>query len=68
VLLILAVPERAVMDIMGWSSSSMAKRYQHITAQIRKDIAKRVGGLLWDAAEGDRQDGDDGEAGALVPA
>jgi len=68
VLLILAVPERAVMDIMGWSSSSMAKRYQHITAQIRKDIAKRVGGLLWDLAEGDRQDGDDGEAGALVPA
>jgi hypothetical protein len=40
------VPERAVMDIMGWSSSSMAKRYQHLTAQIRKDIAKRVGGLL----------------------
>ncbi|WP_344220640.1 tyrosine-type recombinase/integrase [Kribbella sancticallisti] len=35
VLLMLAVPERAVMDLMGWPASSMVKRYQHITAQIR---------------------------------
>jgi integrase len=50
VLLLLGVPERAVMDLMGWSSSSMVKRYQHITQQIRMDIAVRVGGLLWEAA------------------
>jgi integrase len=30
----------------------MAKRYQHVTDQVRQDIGKRVGGLLWEAAEG----------------
>jgi hypothetical protein len=25
----------------------MAKRYQHLTAQVRHDVAERVGGLLW---------------------
>jgi integrase len=47
VLLLLGVPERAVMSLMGWSNSAMATRYQHITASIRLDIAKRVGNLLW---------------------
>lgn len=50
VLLILGVAERAVMGIMGWSNSAMAARYQHLTAQVRRDIAKRVGGLLWDSS------------------
>jgi integrase len=49
VLLLLGVPERAVMDVMGWSSSAMVKRYQHITAPVRADIAERVGGLIWAA-------------------
>nr|WP_260321828.1 tyrosine-type recombinase/integrase [Micromonospora parathelypteridis] len=49
VLLILGVAERAVMGIMGWSNSAMAARYQHLTAQVRRDIAQRVGGLLWDS-------------------
>ncbi|MFI7217903.1 tyrosine-type recombinase/integrase [Micromonospora maritima] len=49
VLLILGVAERAVMGIMGWSNSAMATRYQHLTAQVRQDIAQRVGGLLWAA-------------------
>jgi integrase len=47
VLLILGVPERAVMGLMGWSSSAMAARYQHITGAIRGDVAERVGGLIW---------------------
>lgn len=47
VLLVLGVPERAVMEIMGWSNSSMAKRYQHITAGLRRSIANQVGGFLW---------------------
>ncbi|MFG2110488.1 tyrosine-type recombinase/integrase [Micromonospora chersina] len=47
--LILGVAERAVMG-MGWSNSAMAARYQHLTAQVRPDIAQRVGGLLWDTA------------------
>ncbi|BCB85741.1 tyrosine-type recombinase/integrase [Phytohabitans suffuscus] len=63
-LLLLGVPERAVMGLMGWSNSSMAARYQHITAQVRRDIAKRVGGLLWTSDD----QGDDGIAGVRVPA
>jgi integrase len=55
VLLLLGVPERVVMGIMGWASSGMAARYQHITERIRRDVAQRVGGLLWDppASESD---------------
>jgi hypothetical protein len=36
VLLELAVPDRTSMYPMGWSSPSMTKRYQHITA-LRSD-------------------------------
>ena len=53
VLLILGVPERTVMGIMGWSSTSMAARYQHITDPIRHDVAVRVDGLIWSGADGD---------------
>lgn len=55
VLLILGVPERAVMGLMGWSHSAMAARYQHLTNRVQRDIAKRIGGLLW---ERHRYDGD----------
>jgi integrase len=47
VLLILGVPERTVMGVMGWSSTSMASHYQHMTDPIRRDVAARVGGLIW---------------------
>ncbi len=47
VLLVLGVPERTVMSIMGWSSTSMAARYQHVTDPIRREVASRVGGLLF---------------------
>jgi len=47
VLLLLGLPERTVMSIMGWSSASMAARYQHVTDPIRHVVAKQVGGLLW---------------------
>jgi len=39
------------MEIMGWSHSAMAARYQHLTGAIRGDIASRVGGLLWGPIE-----------------
>jgi integrase len=39
------------MDLMGWSHSAMARRYQHVTAAIRSDVAERVGALLWTANE-----------------
>jgi integrase len=68
VLLVLEVAERAVMGIMGWSDSGMARRYQHLTAQVRSDIAKRVGGLLWQMPDRSPNDPDDGAAGVLEPA
>jgi Phage integrase family len=43
VLLVLGVPERTVMGIMGWSSTSMAARYQHVTDPIRHAVAAQVG-------------------------
>jgi Phage integrase family len=48
VLLLLGVPERTVMGVIGRSNTAMAARYQHITATIRRDVAQRVGGLLWE--------------------
>jgi hypothetical protein len=44
------------MDLMGWSNSAMAARYQHITAAVQRDIARRVGGLLWQVAGGVRDE------------
>lgn len=51
VLLILGVPTPTAMAIMGWSSAAMAKRYQHLIDSIRQDVAKQVGGLLWQISE-----------------
>ncbi len=44
-LLLLGVPSRAVMDMMGWSQASMTTRYQHITTELTTSIAKQVGDL-----------------------
>ncbi|GAB3814496.1 tyrosine-type recombinase/integrase [Kribbella italica] len=72
VLLVLGVPERAVMGIMGWSTTAMAARYQHITEAVRRDIADRVGGLLWAVpdlpATPEDRDEEGGAAGVAVPA
>ncbi|TWV41317.1 site-specific integrase [Streptomyces misionensis] len=67
VLLILGVPERAVMGLMGWSTTAMAARYQHMVDAVRADIARQVDGLIW-KPETDRPDDGDDAAGALVPA
>ncbi|MFG2926047.1 tyrosine-type recombinase/integrase [Streptomyces sp. NPDC048305] len=64
VLLILGVPERAVMQIMGWSSTAMAARYQNVTGGIPADVAQRVGGLVWDVAKEPDESGADGSAGS----
>lgn len=65
VLLILGVSERAVMGLMGWSTTAMAARYQHMVDTVRVDVARQVDGLIWKAEPGED---DDGAAGALVPA
>lgn len=51
VLLFLGVPTSTAMAIMGWSSAAMAKRYQHLTDSIRRNVAGQVGGLLWEAED-----------------
>ncbi|MFH0175087.1 hypothetical protein ACIA6D_32555 [Streptomyces cacaoi] len=43
----LGVSERAVMGLMGWSSTAMAARYQHMVDTVRTNIARQVGGLSW---------------------
>ena len=50
-LLLLGVPDQAVMGIMGWSTADMMLRYQHLTGTIRGDIAERVRALLWTSDE-----------------
>ncbi|WP_369183667.1 tyrosine-type recombinase/integrase [Streptomyces sp. Y1] len=59
ILLLLGVPERVVMQIMGWSSTAMTHRYQHVTARIRRDVAMQIGGLIWEVAKdsGDSEQG-----------
>jgi integrase len=51
VLLLLGVTDRAVMGLMGWSKADMLTRYQHLTTDVRSDIAGRVGALLWTATD-----------------
>jgi integrase len=46
-LLVLGVPTRAVMELMGWSQMSMTARYQHIAPELLEGIAKQVEQLLW---------------------
>jgi integrase len=70
-LLVLKVPTRAVMDVMGWSQASMTTRYQHVPAEVLTGIADLVGGLLWQLPEKTENappdDDDDGTAGVLAP-
>ncbi len=67
-LLVLRVPLPAVMEIMGWSDASIAKRYMHVPAEFLAAIAEQVGGFVWAQPTDDDEDGDDGESGALVNA
>jgi Phage integrase family len=47
VLLALRQPTPTVMSLMGWSSESMAARYQHLTDAMRTQVASEVGDLIW---------------------
>jgi integrase len=48
-LLILKVPLPAVMEIMGWSETSVAKRYMHVPNELVTAIAAQVGELVWNS-------------------
>jgi integrase len=53
VLLILGVPDRTVMDVMGWSTASMKARYMHVTDQLRQDVADQLNAYFWKANRDD---------------
>ncbi len=55
------------MGLMGWSTTAMAARYQHMVNAVRADVARQVDGLSW-KPQADRPDDEDGAAGALVRA
>jgi len=56
-LLVLKVPLPAVMDIMGWSDVSIAKRYMHVPRELVTAIAAEVGSLMWAEASTGEEDG-----------
>jgi integrase len=66
-LLVLKVPLPAVMEIMGWSDASIAKRYMHVPREFLAAIADQVSGLVWAEPADDDDERDDGPAGMLVP-
>jgi integrase len=49
VLMLLRVPEKAVMEHMGWSTLAMVKRYTHVTDVLRKEVADQINGYFWKA-------------------
>lgn len=57
-LLVLKVPLPAVMQVMGWSDASIAKRCMHVPADFLASIADQVGGLAWADPDGDEEDDD----------
>ncbi|KAA5829549.1 tyrosine-type recombinase/integrase [Saccharopolyspora hirsuta] len=47
VLLLLGVDPRLVMELMGWSTEAMRKRYMHVTKELRRDVAEQLNGYFW---------------------
>jgi hypothetical protein len=39
------------MEVMGWSNATMVRRYSHVTARLRRDIAERLDSYLWSPDE-----------------
>ena len=47
VLALLNVALRVAMDFMGWSDPSMMMRYQHVTEDMRRQVADGIDGLIF---------------------
>jgi site-specific recombinase XerD len=52
----LKVPLPAVMEIMGWSDVSIAKRYMHVPSEFLTAIADQVSGLVWAETNNDEEE------------
>lgn len=46
-LLALKVPSRVVMEMMGWSSTAMTKKYQHVLDGMMREASDLVSAALW---------------------
>jgi hypothetical protein len=46
-LLVQGVDQRVVMSIIGWSTATMANRYQHAVSELLQLAAARMGDALW---------------------
>jgi hypothetical protein len=57
-MLLVLVPGRAEMEVMGWSHIGMTLRYQHMTSELMTSIADLIGGAFWSD-----ENGDEGPAG-----
>jgi integrase len=47
VLLLLGVQDRAVMDVMGWSTVAMKQRFMHVTEGLRRTVADQISSYFW---------------------
>lgn len=45
------VDHRTMQEVMGWSQLSMVSRYAHAVSSMKRDAAKRMGGMLWSEAQ-----------------
>lgn len=45
------MPDRAAMQIMGWSNPALTQRYQHVTGHVLGTVAEKLGGHLWEVPE-----------------
>jgi integrase len=46
-LLVAGVDTRTVMDLLGWSHSSLTVRYQHVVDELKNEAVRRMEALLW---------------------
>lgn len=52
-LLMLGVPERVVMEILGWSQISMLARYQHVLDEMHNNVEAKLSDHLFPVEEGE---------------
>ena len=50
------------MAIMGWSSASMAQRYQHVTEPMLNDVGRKIVAALWGDVGSDPEERDEDAA------
>lgn len=54
VLLVQGVDKRVVMDLMGWSSEAMLRRYQHVVDELRREAISKATAYLYGPSDGVR--------------